>query len=387
MKILMVLESDFPPDIRVENEAASLTEAGHEVHIACYSHRRSHEVRNDLPYTVHKKFIPILVYKASVGALKSNIYFNFWRRYLNGILQSNDFDAIHIHDLPLARVGYELSRKKKIRFVLDLHENWPALLDIATHTQTMLGKLLSSGSQWRAYEKRHVLLADQVIVVVKEARDRIISMGVDPERVHVVSNTVNPEHFTFTPQPKESDTVTMIYGGGINYHRGLQTVIKSMLILPDKIPNIRLKIIGPGSYTGQLKKLAGDLKVESYITFSDRMPLEELLKEVCRSHIALIPHLKTTHTNSTIPHKLFQYMYAGIPVVASDCAPLQRIIEETATGVCFRSGDPDSFAESVEGLLSDHDLMETIPENGRKWVEQKYHWERDARILSSLYGP
>jgi glycosyltransferase involved in cell wall biosynthesis len=321
-----------------------------------------------------------------VGALKSNIYFNFWRRHLKPILQSHDFDAIHIHDLPLARVGFELSRENKMYFTLDLHENWPALLDIATHTNTLPGRLLSSGRQWRNYEKKYVSLADRVIVVVEEASDRLTGMGMDPEKIHVVSNTVNPEHFNFSPEEKDAENITMIYGGGINYHRGLQTVIKSLLILPEKIPNIRLKIIGPGSYTGQLKKLARELKVDAYITFFERMPLEELLKQVSRSDIALIPHLKTAHTDSTIPHKLFQYMYAGIPIVASDCAPIQRIIEETGTGVCFRSQDPDSFAEVLEGLLSDRDYLKSIPENGRKWVEQKYHWENDAAVLRSIYA-
>ncbi len=385
MKILMVLESDFPPDIRVENEAVSLVEAGHEVHIACYSHRRRFDVRKDLPYTVHKTHIPPLIYKASVGALKSNIYFNFWRRHLNRILRSFTFGAIHVHDLPLARVGYELGRKHGMRFTLDLHENWPALLDIATHTNTPLGKLLSSGRQWRNYEKKYASLADRVVVVVEEARHRLIRLGLDPSGIHIVSNTVNPEHFNFAPEEKESGTITMVYGGGINYHRGLQTVINSLLFIPEKIPGIRLKIIGPGSYTGHLKKLVSELNVGSYVTFYERMPLEELLKHVSRSDIALIPHLKTAHTDSTIPHKLFQYMYAGIPIIASDCAPLKRIIEETGTGFCFRSGDPDSFAESLLQLLSDREFLKQIPVNGKKWVVEKYHWGNDARVLCSLY--
>jgi glycosyltransferase involved in cell wall biosynthesis len=385
MKILMVLESDFPPDIRVENEAASLADAGHEVHVACYSHKKKFESREDLPYTIHKTYIPPLTYKASVGALKSNIYFNFWLRYLNRILGSRSFDAIHIHDLPLAKVGYELSRKHKMVFTLDLHENWPALLDIATHTNTTLGKLLSSGRQWRKYEKTYASRADHVVVVVEEARERLIRLGIDPSKIHIVSNTVVPGHFNFPPEKKDPDYLTMVYGGGINYHRGLQTVIEALQIIPQHIPQIRLWIIGPGSYTGQLKKLTAELKVEQYVKFFDRMPLKDLLKHVSRSDIALIPHLKTEHTDSTIPHKLFQYMYAGIPIVASDCLPLQRIIGETATGVCFRNQDPESFAESLQRLISDKDFLKKIPGNGKKWVEEKYNWSNDARVLCSIY--
>jgi glycosyltransferase involved in cell wall biosynthesis len=385
MRILMLLESDFPPDIRVENEASALIRDGHEVHVACYSHQKQWTVREDLPYAIHKTYIPPLVYKASVGALKSGIYFRFWRKYLNRIMRLHAFDAIHVHDLPLARVGYELSGRKGIRFTLDLHENWPALLDIATHTQSMLGKILSSGSQWRRYEKRYAELADDVIVVVEEARDRLARLGIEASKIHVVSNTVDPGHFDFPAQKKDSRYVTMIYGGGINRHRGLQTVIEALPEIAAGIPNIRLLIIGPGSYTDALKQMTVALNVESLVTFRDRVPLEELLREVSKADIALIPHLKTAHTDSTIPHKLFQYMYAGIPILASDCAPLKRIIEETGTGVCFRSQDPDSFAESLTRLLSDKQLLQKIPDNGKRWVGQKYNWENDARILCEIY--
>jgi glycosyltransferase involved in cell wall biosynthesis len=106
---------------------------------------------------------------------------------------------------------------------------------------------------------------------------------------------------------------------------------------------------------------------------------------VSRADIALIPHLKTAHTDSTIPHKLFQYMYAGIPILASDCAPLKRIVEETGTGMIFRSQDPASFAESLSQLMSDQAFLNAVPANGKRWVEEKYNWGNDARALCALY--
>jgi len=221
---------------------------------------------------------------------------------------------------------------------------------------------------------------------VEEARDRLARLGIEASKIHVVSNTVDPGHFDFPAQKKDSRYVTMIYGGGINRHRGLQTVIEALPEIAAGIPNIRLLIIGPGSYTDALKQMTVALNVESLVTFRDRVPLEELLREVSKADIALIPHLKTAHTDSTIPHKLFQYMYAGIPILASDCAPLKRIIEETGTGVCFRSQDPDSFAESLTRLLSDKQLLQKIPDNGKRWVGQKYNWENDARILCEIYS-
>lgn len=386
MKLLMVLESDFPPDTRVENEISALSQAGHQIHIACYSHKKKFILPDNLPYTIHKTYISPLIYKSSVGALKSGMYFNFWRRFLSKLFREQAFDAIHIHDLPLARVGHGVARQHGIPFILDLHENWPILLSLSTHTKTLAGRLLSSEKQWKAYEKKSILQADQVVVVVEEAKERITGLGADPSRVHVVSNTINLEHFDFPPQERNQNYTTLVYGGGINYHRGLQTVIQSLPYLAGKIPDIRVWIIGPGSYTGNLQSLAQNLGVEKYIEFFGWMPRPELLQKISQAHIALIPHIKSGHTDSTIPHKLFQYMYAGIPILTSNCSPLERIVNETHTGISFRSEDPKSFSESLLKLLGDKSFLKQMPENGKKWVENKYNWNRDAERLVNLYA-
>jgi len=235
------------------------------------------------------------------------------------------------------------------------------------------------------YEKRYVSLADKVIVVVDEAKERIGGLGVDPSRIYIVSNTINPDHFDFPEQKKESEYVTMVYGGGINYHRGLQTVIGALEEIAIKIPNIRVWLIGKGSYVKTLKRQASELGVDRYIEFYDWMPLKDLLKRVSQSDIALIPHIKSPHTDSTIPHKLFQYMYAGIPTLASDCDPLQRIILETSTGAIFKNEDSKNFASKLFQLLQDSYFRERMPENGKMWVGKKYNWSADAAVLVSIY--
>ena len=97
---------------------------------------------------IHRKKITPFIYKSSVGCLKFPFYFNFWRKYISGLFEKENFDVIHIHDLPLSRIGVEMKKKFNARLVIDLHENWPALIKTAAHTQTFLGKLLSSNRQW-----------------------------------------------------------------------------------------------------------------------------------------------------------------------------------------------------------------------------------------------
>ena len=203
MKVLMVLESEFPPDVRVENEILALTEAGHEVHLACSTRKNRPEIELFGKAVIHRKTITPFIYKSSVGCLKFPFYFNFWRNFISGLFENEHFDAIHIHDLPLSIIGVEAKNKIKIKLIIDLHENWPALIKLAPHTQTFLGKLLSSNKQWIEYERKMLREADIVITIIEEARDRVIGLGIDRDKICMVSNTINFENLSINGKRKK----------------------------------------------------------------------------------------------------------------------------------------------------------------------------------------
>lgn len=386
MRILMVLDHEFPPDIRVENEIESLVKNGHEVHVACYTMVGAISEGNHLGATIHRKQISKLIHKTSVGALKFPFYFNFWRSFVDEIAKKINFDAIHIHDLPLAKVGYEFSQKYNTKFTLDLHENWPALLDIATHTNTFLGKLLSNTAQWKQYELKYCNLADNVIVVVDEAKERLTGLGVKSDKITVVSNTLNTKHFDLTNEKPDPNFFTLLYAGGINKHRGLQYVIKGLAHLKDCSKTVRLQILGTGSYLEYLKKLAIDENVESMVDFTGWKPYKEMIKYVGRADICLIPHVKNDHTDSTIPHKLFQYMYASKPIIASNCLPIKRIVEDTKSGLIYKFDDPSEFASEVKTLLEYNERFNLLALSGKKNVIKNYIWDMDSTLLNNIYS-
>ena len=79
----MILDHEFPPDIRVENEIESLVESGHEMHVACYTRKGLEEYEQLENCIVHRKPISKFIFKSSVGALKFSFYFNFWRTFID----------------------------------------------------------------------------------------------------------------------------------------------------------------------------------------------------------------------------------------------------------------------------------------------------------------
>lgn len=382
----MVLDHEFPPDIRVENEIEALLDVGHEVHLACYTFGNGllKETKNER-FIIHRKKISGFIYKTSVGALKFSFYFNFWRSFLTQLFKEENFEAIHIHDLPLSKVGYEFAKKYKIRFVIDLHENWPALLSIADHTQSLLGRFLSNNKQWERYEITHCHKANHIIVVVEEAKTRLAGLGIDPDKITIVSNTLNFNHFNPPEAKPEENYFTLLYAGGINKHRGLQYVIKGLRYLEKSPKPIRLFILGSGSYTKTLKELTAKNQVEHMIEFLGWKSYKDMQYYFGLADACLIPHVKNEHTDSTIPHKLFQYMYAGKPTIASNCIPIKRIIEETNCGLIYNYNSPKEFAQKTAQLINSDELYHTLLENGIISVKMKYNWDNDKKKLINIY--
>ena len=385
MKILMVLESEFPPDLRVENEITALIEAGHEVHLACTTRKNRPVNDTFLQAIIHRRSMSSLVYKSSVGCLKFPLYFNFWRRFLTILTANEKFAAIHIHDLPLSLIGVELKNKFNIPLVIDLHENWPGLIKNATHTKSLFGKFLSSNSQWSSYERNILPYADKIIAVVEEAKTRITGLGIDEDKIVIVSNTVNIESVNTIKMDRSANSFNLFYGGGINSHRGLQIVIRALKILSGKNISLMLHVVGEGSYRDKLVTLANSLGISSNIRFYGYMPFKEMLNILAAADAAIIPHLRNENNDATIPHKLFQYMYLSKPVISSDCLPLKRIINETDSGFVYRNDSPEELADLLEKLVADRDLIVRKSTNGRNAVLAKYNWNFDKKRLTGMY--
>jgi glycosyltransferase involved in cell wall biosynthesis len=385
MKILMVLESDFPPDVRVENEMLALSEAGHEIHLACSTRKNRASKENWGNVVIHRKSMSPFIYKTSVGCLKFPFYFNFWRKFISGLFSEENFDAIHIHDLPLARIGAEAKHKFKSLLVIDLHENWPALIKTAAHTQTFLGRLLSSNRQWVDYEKNILPEADMVVTIIEEARERIIRLGIDPEKVCMVSNTINYENLNIKPSLNKSDSFTIFYGGAINKHRGLQVVLQAIKICTGKNCKVSLWIVGDGSFRKSLERTAASLNIESHVRFFGHKPFNVMLDLLAEADAAIIPHIRTDNNDASSPNKLYQYMYLNKPIISSDCTSLERVINETQTGFIYRNYSPEDLSSLIIKLNNNRSLLDEIEGNGRKAVVEKYNWNIDKQNLIGRY--
>ena len=254
---------------------------------------------------------------------------------------------------------------------------------MAIHTNTVFGKILSSNKQWRKYEKDILLKADKIITVVEEMKERLVKLGIVPNKIFIVSNTLKIDSFQVPDKKPDPNYFTLFYAGGLNYHRGLQVVIKALPKIIKKIPNIRFWIIGKGSYQKELEKLVEKLELQQSVKFRGWKNQTEIADLLVQSDIALIPHLKYEHTDSTIPHKLFQNMYAKKPVIASNCNPIKRIINKSKCGLVYENEN-----RLTECLLKFHnhpEIRKGMGGNGKKVIMEKYNWKETEKKLLELY--
>jgi glycosyltransferase involved in cell wall biosynthesis len=391
LRVGMLLDHSFPPDPRVANEARALVKAGHEIHLLCLRHDPRQPAREVWQgVRIHRVTISRWLYrKISAVSLDLPAYRWFIRRALRRFIEQERVDVLHVHDLPMVGEGIRAARRAGIVLVADLHENWPAALQNYGYVRRFPGRILISPARWARHEGKVLPLADRIIVVIEEARDRLVSAGLDPKRIAVVRNTVEVDDFhgfglDAAILDRFKDRFVLSYLGGFERHRGIETAVRAIPLLTEAIPSVLLLLIGTGSTGPSLRALAERLGVTDRVVFEGYQPFRSFPSYIAASRVCLIPHLKNEHTDTTIPHKLFHYMLLARPVVTSDCRPLKRIVEETGCGVVYPSGDPAALARAIAGL-TDSRISEAMGAAGRRAVHDTYNWGRDAETLTKLY--
>ena len=387
----MVLDLEFPSDIRVQNEALSLINAGHDLDLLClFGGGKKQEFTHEGIKVFHR---PTSTFKFNKGkglAARLSWFDRFVERSVNTHLKGYEYDCIHIHDLPLL-TGSVAAAKGRLKIVADLHENFPAALDHYAWSSPPHINRLVSPKRWQRKELNGLAETDHIIVVVEEALERLVKLGVPRQKLSVVSNTVN--RVEFDQYPDNEDIIglgegrpSLVYVGGIDAHRGLDTIVNGMPAVLEEFPNCQLLIIGGGRTSSDLQNQVDRLGLASSVRLLGKQPVETMKSYIKAGSIGVIPHLKTKHTDTTIPHKLFQYMYQRKPVLVSNCDPLARIVQGTHSGLVYESGDASSFSASLISMLKQSKAEEAaMGENGFQAVNEAYNWANSSATLLSIY--
>lgn len=393
MKILMTLEGEFPPDYRVEKEAVSLIQAGHEVHIACYSKKNrfaAREVYKDI--VIHRRYLNTFLYKAGAAILVLPFYFSFWRNFIEKLFQQESFDAIHVHDLPLAKTGYYFKQKYGVLLVCDQHEFYSNWIVQTAHYNTLPGKVIKTFSDWPSYEKKFLQKADAVITVEEPLRKNYIEKThLSPEKIFCIPNTpqrtlFNKDHIHPEIVAKYRNYFVLLYIGGLDVLRGLEVAIKALPNLIPEIPEIKLVLVGGKSRYYDLEKITEEENVRDFVEFTGFQPINLLPSFIEASAVCFFtPLTNRDEIHKTIATKIYQYIAMGKPVIVTDAQMQEEFVKENKIGFVVKDGNAGEFAERILEIYRNNNLYRELCMNALK-TSELYTWEATIKPLLDFYN-
>jgi len=152
--------------------------------------------------------------------------------------------------------------------------------------------------------------------------------------------------------------------------------------------NIKLVIVGKGNIdtTQRLESIVRENNLQSKVHFLGQQPFSFIPTLIEKADIGIVPHKSNEHTENTIPHKLFQYMILGTPVLVSSCRPLKRITETHDCGKVFKADDSTDFAEKVIEILESEEKIEKFGKNGiNATLNGPLSWDIEGSKLPNVY--
>lgn len=390
MKIGMFLDTAFPPDSRVENEAISLINAGHEVHLFSldYEDRKSNELINGIH--VHRYPVNRLTYKLSALAYTFPFFHNRVKPLIKKFINSVQPDILHTHDMVMAKAVMDVNKNLKI--VLDLHENRPEIMKLYKHVNEGLGKWLINTDRWAKEQNKLIERADHLILVTEEAKKVALEeTSKSANDITVVPNTILPEvYLNYTIDEEIVDRLkgsfNIVYLGDTSFRRGTDTAIKSIKILKDRIPNINLVLVGDSSVDNELKELASELEVHSHVSFEGWQDVSLFPSYVQASSVCISPLKRNKHHDTTFANKLFQYMAMGKPVVVSDSTTQANVVNSERCGLIFEADNEVDLADKILELFKDSEKSNMLGQNGKQAVLERWNWDITSRDLIKLYA-
>jgi glycosyltransferase involved in cell wall biosynthesis len=247
--------------------------------------------------------------------------------------------------------------------------------------------LLRNATAAAAVERWVLARIDHVLVVVEESRDRLRGLGVEDDRVTVVSNTPSLSRLEelAAREHDTSDSLELIYLGLLEAPRGIGVMLDALALCRQAGVSARLTVLGDGRERPVFEARARELGLdERSVRFLGRIPYPDAVQLLQRADVGVIPHVASEHWNTTIPNKLFDYMAGGLAVLTSDAKPAARVVRQTGAGVVFRDNDASDCANAI-GKLADAGFRAQCGQNGRTSVATLYNWDCDsARMLEAV---
>ena len=239
-------------------------------------------------------------------------------------------------------------------------------------------------------EKSKLYFADLIITTSEYSKNEIVSVGINPELVHVLSPGLDRDKFKNLSSKSESnseDRKKILCVGNYVSRKGIIYLVEALAKIKDKC--LTLHLVGNrknnSGYYNQLKHAVKKLKLTEYVVFHDGADQENLKKLYASADIFVLPSFK-----ETFGIVFLEAMHHGLPIITTNVSAMPELIEEGKNGLLVPPADSQALAEAISKLIENPDLIKQMGETGRRKVANSYYWEQTgsefACILEGVGG-
>jgi len=366
-RVIISVTSDLVTDQRVRRTAETLRKHGLNVVLV------GRQMKKSLPLTKHG-------YKTVRFRLWFEKGFLFYANYnlrLFFYLLTHRADVLVANDLDTLLPNFLVSRIKRVELFYDSHEYF-----------TEVPELVNRKGRQRVWKKieRFIFPKLKHVYTVNESIANLYENEYG-KKVSVVRNI--PASFPGTVIAKTREDlklpldkkIILFQGAGINVQRGAEEALEAMLY----VKNAVLLFIGSGDVIEKLKDIRDILNLQDKVFFIPKVPMNELRQYTKLADIGLSLD-KDTNINYrfSLPNKIFDYIHAGIPVLASQVVEVKKIIDDYKIGMTIEDHNPKHIGEKINDMLSDEKRFAQWKENS-KLATQELCWENEEKQLLKVF--
>jgi glycosyltransferase involved in cell wall biosynthesis len=282
-----------------------------------------------------------------------------------------DSDIYHLHDPELIFVGLKLKKMGKI-VIFDAHEDLPKQILAKHYLGNMSKKIISF-----VIGKLEILILkkfDFIISATPIIRDKFLNNHI--QSIDINNFPIIDELIEINPN---FHTSTICYVGLLYETRGIREIIQA-------IENLDVKLILAGKFfdkefENEIRALKGWKKVD-FRGFVNREELKEIFKNSLAGLVTLHP---TPSYIEAYPVKMFEYMSAGIAVIASNFPLYIDFVEVNKCGLCVNPLDVLEITKQIEFIIEYPNMTKSMGQNGKRIVSNYYNWDNEEKKLINTY--
>jgi len=296
-------------------------------------------------------------------------------------------DIVHAHDLYTLPLAAKVAKEVDAKLIFDSHE-----LEVHRNPPLSLGDRL----QVQAIEKTYLPKCDAVTTVSESIAIHLeeqYGLGEIETLVNSPPLRPSPSNARWEREKRynlradaglSKKDFALLYVGLVTVNRGLEIVLEALSELPERF---KLVTLGPvnRSVQSDLLEMAREFEVADRFIMLDPVNPPDVSEYARTADAAVLPTLPLTLSYEfSLPNKLFECTFAGLPLIASDLPEMERKIIEFGLGVSYEAYNPSACAEAIRTVARDRSRFTPNRESLKRFIEQ-YCWEAQGERLLEVY--